>query len=257
MSQSIWTRCAGSSSVAPLAIDAWRVVESQVALSTRKLVDSDAEQELLEDLLERVKPPVPPDSGFAHLHFLLYTPFRHPPLRRGSRFGTHMERGLWYGSRVLPTALAEVAYYRFLFLDGTAASLGTVTVELSAFQAKIRARRAVDLTVPPFAAHRGRLGSKVSYAASQQMGREMRAAGVEAFLYQSVRDPQHGQNVGLFVPAFGRRSPTVPHTWTCTATRARVEFSRRDVFRRERLAFERRLFEVGGTLPAPAFAPTG
>ena len=252
MSQSIWTRCAGSSEVGRLALDAWRVVESQVALSTRKLVDSDAEQELLEELLERVKPPVPRERSFRHLHFLLYTPFRHPPLRQGSRFGTRAERGIWYGSRALPTALAEVAYYRLLFLEGTAAALGTVTVELSAFQAKIRTTHGVDLTVPPFAAHRARIASRTSYAVSQQLGHEMRAAGVEAFLFTSARDLNHGQNVGLFAPAFARRTPTIPHGWTCTATSARVEFSRKDVFRRERHVFERSAFLVAGSLPAPA-----
>src|SRR5206468_1269503 len=36
------------------------------------------------------------------------------------------ERGIWYGSLALPTASAEVAYYRLIFLDASAAELGTV-----------------------------------------------------------------------------------------------------------------------------------
>ena len=121
MSQSIWTQCAGRFS--PLSGSFRRVVESQVVNSTRKLLDSDAEQAVLEDLLDRhAKLPVP--AGFEDLHYLLYTPFRHPPLRNGSRFGTRQERGILYGSSDLPTAFAEVAYYRLLFLEGTTADLG-------------------------------------------------------------------------------------------------------------------------------------
>ena len=88
MPSSIWTRCAGRSSLRPLSGRAWRVVESQHLFSTRKLVDSDAEQALLEELIEEVKPPTGVPAG---LHYLLFTPFRYPPLRHGSRFGTRAE----------------------------------------------------------------------------------------------------------------------------------------------------------------------
>ncbi|HYZ89810.1 MAG TPA: RES family NAD+ phosphorylase, partial [Myxococcales bacterium] len=108
------------------------MVEAQFRNSTRKLVDSDAEQELLEELIDRrAKLPVP--EGFEGLHYLLYTPFRHPPLRNGSRFGTRLERGILYGARELPTAFAEVAYYRLVFLDGPAIDLGELHLELTAF----------------------------------------------------------------------------------------------------------------------------
>ena len=99
MSPSIWTRCAGRSELRPLRGRFCRVVEAQFRNSTRKLVDSDAEQEALEALIDRAKDPVPP--GFEDLHYLLYTPFRHPPLRNGSRFGTRQERGILYGAREL------------------------------------------------------------------------------------------------------------------------------------------------------------
>ena len=45
MSRSIWTQCAAKFNFRTLSFDAWRVVESQHITSTRKLVDSDAEQE--------------------------------------------------------------------------------------------------------------------------------------------------------------------------------------------------------------------
>ena len=78
MSSNIWTRCAGSSEIRPLAAEPWRVVEAQHQISTRKLVDTDEEQAILEDVLERHKPPAP-EAG--RLHYLLFTSFRYPPLR--------------------------------------------------------------------------------------------------------------------------------------------------------------------------------
>lgn len=230
----------------------WRVVESQSIISTRKLVDSVEEQELLEQLIDGVKPPLPPWPRLARLHYLLSTPFRHPPLRHGSRFGTRFEPGIWYGSRALRTAFAEVAYYRLVFLEGTEAALGSIAVELSAFRAGVRTRRAVDLTRPPFAAHAAAISSRTSYRSPQALGRDMRAAGVEAFVYVSARDPQEGANVGLFVPAFSSDVPSVPEAWICTANRSRVELVKKDVFKQRRFAFLRGEFEVGGRLPSPA-----
>ena len=95
MSSSIWTRCAGDSEIQPLRLEPWRVVEGQHQISTRKLVASDAEQALLEALIETVKPG---QLSPARLHYLLATPFRYPPLRHGSRFGRRFEPGLWYGA---------------------------------------------------------------------------------------------------------------------------------------------------------------
>ena len=115
MSSSIWTRCAGDSELRPLRLSPWRVVESQHQVSTRKLVDSAHEQLLLEQLIDGAKPP---DLTGGRSHYLLFTPFRYPPLRHGSRFGRRHERGIWYGSLELRSAFAEVAYYRLLFLEG-------------------------------------------------------------------------------------------------------------------------------------------
>ncbi len=253
MSQSIWTRCGASSNVRPLALrGAFRVVESQHVTSTRKLVDSNAEQEPLEELLEGVKPPVPLGPDFQRLHYLLYTPFRHPPLRYGSRFGVKVERGIWYGAKELSCAFAEVAYYRLLFLEGTAAELGTVIVELSAFAVPIRTKRGVDLTAPPFDAFEAQLASKTRYDASQAMGVDMRAAGVDAFLYVSARDPARGTNVGLFRPVFTVTKPKRLDTWTCTATRDKVELKKKDLLSRGQYTYPREDFLVRGKLPRPA-----
>ena len=214
-------------------------------------MDSDEEQALLEELIEDVKPPAEAAAG---LHYLLFTPFRYPPLRHGSRFGTRAENGIWYGSRARATAFVEKAYYLLLFLEGTAAELTPLETDVSIFQAAYETRKGVDLTRGAFARYADLISSPSDYAAPQMLGREMRADGVEAFLYTSARDPEHGANVGLFVrEALSSRKPSVPESWRCVVTRDGVEVTKEDVFRSASFVFKRRVFEVDGRLPAPAF----
>ncbi len=252
MSPNIWTRCAGPSRTRRLSGRFRRAVEAQFRNSTRKLVDSDEEQRVLEELIDaRAKLPVP--EGFEGLHYLLYTPFRHPPLRNGSRFGTRRERGILYAARELPTAFAEVAYYRLLFLEGTAAPLAPLAVELTAFSFRILAPRAVDLTEPPFREFEARISSKTSYAESQRLGAAMRESGVQACLYVSARAQGRGMNLAVFENVFRPPRPLDEQRWSCTATRERVEFrAQRLIGTDETHAYERGQFLVAGKLPAPA-----
>lgn len=252
MSSNIWTQCGARSSLRPLRLEPFRVVEAQHVISTRKLVDSDDEQELLESLIDAAKRPVPPGPRFAGLHYLLSTPFRYPPLKWGSRFGRKHERSLWYGSRKAETALAETAYYRLLFLEGSAADLGPLSTRHSVFQAKISTRYGVDLTRAPFDAFADRLASATSYADTQPLGSAMREDGVEAFLFTSARDPKRGDNLALLEPCFSQPRPSVPVTWLCTATRDVVELKKDDVFESDRLKYPRDTFLVDGKLPVVA-----
>ena len=250
MSSSIWTRCAGDSEIRPLRLAPWRVVEAQHHVSTRKLVDTAEEQALLEEMIESVKPR---DVTSGKLHYLLFTPFRYPPLRHGSRFGTRRDRGIWYGSLERRTAFAEVAYYRLLFLEGTEAALDTVTTALTAFTVSVRTNRGVALDLPPFDRYRREISSRSSYRASQSLGDEMRGANVEAFQYTSARDAEGGVNVGAIAPSvFGRSRPRSFETWHCAASRPRVDVTRGDFIKRSSFAYTREQFLVNGKLPAPA-----
>ncbi len=251
MSSSIWMQCEGNSELRTLRVVAWRVVESQHEVSTRKLVRSAAEQELLEELIDGVKPPVPVG---ARLHYLLFTPFRYPPLRRGSRFGTRQERGIWYGSEQQRTAFAEVAYYRLLFLEGTHATLGPLTTALTSFTVRMHSVRAIDLDAPPFNAQRDKIASPTSYDASQSLGRAMRDANVELFRSRSARDVDGGTNVGAFTPAvFHQATPQHFERWHCTATRSFVDFTRGDLTRKPAThLFDRAQFlSVDSLFPVP------
>ena len=235
----------------PLEALGIRAVEAQHLVSTRKLVDSDAAQRLLEELLDAHKPPPPPEA--AGLHYLLFTPFRYPPLRYGSRFGRRHERGLFYASLSSATCLAEVAYYRLLFLEGSAAMLAPLEVDLTLFRARVRSERGVDLGSDAFSRWHQALRSPSDYGFTQAMGSEMREEGVEAFLFTSARDPRAERNLGVFSPAaLGRGRPHGMQTWHAFATRGGVEMRRKDFFQIEVLSFPRALFEVDGVLPMPA-----
>jgi hypothetical protein len=250
MSPNIWTQCAGASRVRTLHLTAWRAVEAQHQVSTRKLVDSLEEQALLEELIEGAKPP---DTGRGRLHVLIATPFRYPPLRHGSRFGTRQQRGIWYGAETKQALFAEVAYYRLVFLDGTRAAIDSLLTWHTAFAIRLRCDRGIDLTRRPFAMHHAAIASPTDYAASQELGRAMRDATVEAFRYPSARDPGRGVNVGAFTPdVFDGSRPRTFETWHCTTTRDRVEIVRRDFLDAVAFTFPRETFVVDGRLPAPA-----
>lgn len=227
------------------------MVESQSRSSTRVLVDTLDDHALLEQLLEESKPLAP--EGADRLHYLLWTPFRYPPLEHGSRFGTRSEGGLWYGSETLVTAFAEFAYYQLYFLEGPVERLRPLTRRLSAFQAQLRTERAVDLTRAPFVAFRATLSSPSRYGDVQALGTAMRADGVQACRYHSARDRRGGTNLVAFTPrAFAKRKPGPLQTWNCFATRDSVELTRDDVQGPTVHSYARAEFLVDGALPRPA-----
>lgn len=248
MSSSIWTRCAARFKPRRIAVSALRAVEDQHVNSTRKLVDSDEEQALLETLIDGAKPPMPDLPG---LHYLLATPFRYPPLRHGSRFGTRQESGIFYAAENRAVLFAEKAYYAYLLLAGTAANLEPLTRTLTLFSVSMASARGADLTRPPFDAFTVAISSPSSYADSQPLGRALREAGVEICRYRSARDPRGGKNFALFKPAFVSKKPLRMERWISVATRARVEFKPGLAVSGERIAFGRELFEVDGRLPTP------
>ena len=102
--------------IKPLCGEVFRVAESQQKVATNTLVDTLAEQKMLEEMLDRVKPRIPKDCE--SFDYLIYTPFRYPPLKHGSRFGKKIHPSIFYGSYNVETAFAELAYYRFVYYDG-------------------------------------------------------------------------------------------------------------------------------------------
>lgn len=188
-----------------------------------RLVDSLADQAVLETVLEASKPALPP--GTARLHYLLSTPFRYRP-RIGSRFRAPFDAGVWYGAEHLRTALAEKSYWRHRFLLDSPGTPDLGPVPHTAFTSSVRAV-AVDLTREPLVRDRGLWVHPADYAATQALAGVARAAGAGAIRYESVRDPEHAACVAVLTPdAFSRPSPRRQETWFIAAARERVRCAR-------------------------------
>lgn len=247
----LWTDCQGEHHIGPITVELTRVVESQEQIATLSLVDQLEEQHLLEALLEASKPPKPPQP----LHYLLASPFRYPPLAWGSRFGRRFEPSLFYGSLNLETALSEGAFYRFVFLSGLAQPFERPLVtQHTSFRVRGHGERGVNLTLLPFAQHAALLRSPNDYSTCQQLGSDMRAAGVQLFIFLSARDPRASAlNGGIFDPAvLAGSQPSRFQSWTCYTTADQVKYlAAPGATGREQLVFERDSFLVQGRLPMP------
>lgn len=184
-----------------------------------RLVESLADQAVLERTLEESKPPLP--AGTERLHYLLATPFRYRP-RIGSRFRAPFDAGVWYGAEVLRTAMAEKAYWRLRFLLDSPAMPDLPPVPHTAFVAAVRGR-AVDLTMPPFVRGREAWTDPADYTRTQAFAVVARSAAIDLIRYESVRDPDHDACVVLLTPgAFARQSPRRQQTWYVAAARTHV-----------------------------------
>ena len=137
--------CSRPSAISGRSLLAWRGVEAQHIVSTLRLVDTPAEQSLLEQLLEGSKPPLP--SSASRLHYLLATPFRYHPLRSGSRFRGPTDPGVFYGGECARTTCAELGYWRWKFLQDAVGLERLEPTAHTAFRVKL-ATSMVDLRQP-------------------------------------------------------------------------------------------------------------
>jgi hypothetical protein len=213
------------------------VVEAQHIVSTMTLVDTIAEQHLLEDLIERSKPPVPPECR--DLHYLLATPFRYgASYPAGSRFRrAGLTPGVFYASQAPETAVAEMAFHRLLFFaDSPGTPWPANASEYTAFAVKFRTARGLDLTVAPFDRQAALWSHPTDYAACQELADAARAAGVQMIGYASARAV--GRNIALLTgAAFASREPIERQVWRvhvgspgvraiCVAPERRLGFDR-------------------------------
>jgi hypothetical protein len=196
-------------------------------IATRPLVDTLEEQELLERMLDESKPPLP--DGLAHLHFLLFTPFRYPSTApRGSRFRTPTDPGVFYAADEVRTACAELGYWRWRMLSESPTLETFEARQQTVFRVAVEAST-VDLRLAPFVRDAGHWVDAAEYAACQAFADAARQAGVEAIRYGSVRDPQGGGCVALLTPqGFAAARPLESQGWWLTVTRERVVWRRAD-----------------------------
>ncbi len=253
MTIDIWDKCNGKKHIKIINEITWRIVALQEKTATRKLVDSLEEQKMLDDLIEKSKPPIP--LTHSKFHPLLYTPFRYPPLKNGSRFGKKEQPSIWYGSLAIETAIAEKAYYQMSFIRGSTAHFGIISLAFTLFSVKVATDKGIKLTESPFLKYKNMISSPTNYKASQLLGLKIREEKIDGFTFHSARDPNKGINIGLFsTAAFADKNPSTHsfQTWQCTATDTLVEFVRSDPVKDQALSFPMANFLVDGKLPFPA-----
>ena len=186
-----------------------RLVQQQGIDSLGPLMDDLDQLARLETLLEGSKPPAAeeqqPDTP---RHPLLITPFRDPPQRHGSRFGSQQVRGIFYGSRCRQGALVEGAYEGLLFWEGMAKQPSEpIRRRQTLFSVLIgseRGRRLQELDDP---AVQAALRHPSHFGPTQRLGSWMGEGGLEAFEYLSARSRRPLVQVGLFSPSDLRCTP--------------------------------------------------
>jgi hypothetical protein len=203
----------------------WRAVEAQHKVATMRLVDHKLEdQNILERILEDAKPPVPAEAR--DKHWLIFTPFRYVPPPPGSRFRAPDDPGVFYGAVEQRTACAEIGYWRWRFVQDSAGLSLLEAKPMSLFAADLKTAAAIDLRKPPLSRRRKAWTHPDSYAETQSLARKAREQNIEAIVYESVRDPQHGGAVAVLTPKPLSGPVGNPESWFLTVTRDRAIWQR-------------------------------
>ncbi len=173
-----------------------RMVETQEYAATTSLVDDLEEQAILEQILDDYKPSYADNTQA--LHYLISTPFRYPPLKYGSRFGSITEPSYFYASESIQTCLTEAAFYRFYLIDGTETPFPKVIQsEHSLFFVKVLSSNTLDLTQISDTDTQQQLTDPQYYSLTQKVGQHARQNGVDLLRYYSARCQEQGVNVAI------------------------------------------------------------
>ena len=200
------------------------------------LVDTLDEQALLERILDDSKPAL--TAAPRSLHYLLFTPFRYPPLPSGSRFRGPYDPGVFYGAEEARAACAELGYWRWRLLVDSPQLPSIPPVPQTLFRTAV-AGRAVDLRAPPLSERKRQWTDPVDYSACQKFARDARDEGIQIIRYESVRDPQKGGCAAVLSHAvFTNPMPTESQTWTLAVFRQRVFWRRDSIFDEDSFEFD-------------------
>lgn len=166
-----------------------------------KLVDSQADQEIIEEEIEALKPPIP--SECRHLEYLLFTPFRYSArYPNGSRFRrAGLTKGVLYCCASPATAMAEMIFLRLLFFsESPGIPLAGNPAEYTAFALKLSTKFSLNLTAPPLDRDVAIWHALADYAPCQAFADIARGCSAEVIQYDSVRDPGRGMNFAVLSP---------------------------------------------------------
>ncbi|APD47020.1 MULTISPECIES: RES family NAD+ phosphorylase [unclassified Synechococcus] len=228
-----------------------RLVQQQGIDSLGPLVDDLEQLARLEALVETSKPRLQPSGSDAPSHPLLSTPFRYPPLRHGSRFGSRQTRGMFYGSRCRSGSLVEGAYYALLFWEGLIdPPRAPILRRQTLFSVVIQTRRGLQLQAIADVAIQAALRDPIHYESTQLLGGWIRDRGVEVFEYLSARSSEALVQVGVFTPSVFQSTPFDQVDITAEVTADHTSFLCHDdnVLHR----YPRARFLINGQLPNAA-----
>ncbi|MGB4061748.1 MAG: RES family NAD+ phosphorylase [Burkholderiaceae bacterium] len=220
----VWDRGWVNDQTSAIAMDLFRLVETQHIAATMRLVDSADEQDLLEQMLEESKPPMP--DATAGVHYLLAAPFRYFP-QTGSRFRAVNTPGVWYGGDDPYCACSEMAYWRQrFFLDSAGLHQLELSTEHSMYQARVNGI-AVDLLLQPWAQAEELWMHPSSYQDTQELGQLVRQSGQVAWIrYKSVRASGHTCGAVFDPKTLRMITPDMQYEqWYCHVNKDRVTFS--------------------------------
>lgn len=236
----------------PRAGQVYRYAEDQERSATRSLVATHEEHDLLEELLEASKPPLPDTSK--RYHYLLTTPFRYPPLPYGSRFGARYQRGILYASETFAALQAELAFYRFRFFHDMESPPTRLTTRHLLFAFDYRAQATLDLPALADPDLQKGLTSPNDYRLTQSLGSWARDRGLEAIRYYSARTLSSECNLALLDPRVIQSLPRPQFNFSVTVSSETVSITTGALAPKSfdtDLPLEQFLSE--GELPRPAF----
>jgi hypothetical protein len=148
-------------------------------------------------------------------------------------------------------ALTEVAYYRFRFLydleHSERLTRHTIQSYHASFYIHAHADKAIRLEQPPFNEYQKELSSLTSYQVTQQLGSDMRAAGVELFTYQSARAKKGINGAAYYHTVIKSKSPMSLESWQCITQEERVVFH--NIKQQKLLEFNKTQFMIEGEFP--------
>lgn len=206
----------------------WRAVEAMHRVATMVLVDTLDEQDALERELEKSKPPLP--DYLSHLHWLLFTPFRYPPLPNGSRFRGPGDPGVFYGAESQRTACAELGYWRWRFLMDCPDLDSIDPMPQTLFQTEVKGA-SIDLRESKWAVRQEAWMHPTNYAPCQEIAERARRSGIQVIRYASVRDPEGGACAAVLDPAaLSKYAPLASEGWMLSVSQERVFWKSGSVF---------------------------
>ncbi len=224
-------------------------MESQEDAGTLSLVDSLDEQDILESLLDGVKPPY--QAGSEQRHYLISTPFRYPPLKHGSRYGHQLMHSFFYASESLHTALSESAYYRFLFIDDMQIAYDSAIISQHlSFSVNAHSGSAMQLTNIDNGDLLAQLQDKSSHSLCQAIGEYLvNTEEVDLIRFPSARCNEAINVAIISHSVITSKKPQEQIKWTF-----QTEFDKLVIRSSERVmhSFYKSDFLVNGQLPRPA-----